>query len=257
MLRELIGADLDPYTAALDLDLTENPEPQGQLFTTDVATALTQALAHRPELDALRLQLANDDTGVRLARNGLRPDLEFGLNYASNGVGGPELNSSVTPPVLIPGGFGDALSQNFRFRFPTYGFSLNLNLPVRNRAAQAALGQAAVTKRTDLYTLRRQQQTIRLDVVNSVHQLEQSKLSLEASKISRDTTQKVLESEQRKYELGAGDIFKVLEAQGELTQAEVSQVQAEIGYQLALTAVRHATAELLENFRVQIRSLSH
>ncbi|HEV2178656.1 MAG TPA: TolC family protein [Terriglobia bacterium] len=255
--RETIGADLDPYTAALDLDLTENPEPHGQLFTTDVATALDTALQHRPELDALRLQVANDDTGVRLARNGLRPDLELAATYASNGVGGPQLDSSVTPPVVVPGGFGDALSQNFRFRFPTYGFTLSLNLPVRNRAAEAALGEASVAKRTDLYAIRRQQQSIRLDVVNSVHQLEEAKLSLEASKIARSTTQKVLESEQRKYELGAGDIFKVLEAQTELTQAEVSQVQAQINYQLALTAVRHSTGELLAGYRVQVQRAVH
>jgi outer membrane protein TolC len=38
----------------------------------------------------------------------------------------------------------------------------------------------------------------------------------------------------------------------ELAQAEQSMVQAEIGYQLALTAVDHATGTLLDLFRVQL-----
>jgi outer membrane protein TolC len=159
---------------------------------------------------------------------------------------------------VIRSGFGDALSQLAHFRFPTYGLTLTLNLPVRNRADEATLGKTSVTKRNDLYLLRKQRQAIALDAVNAVHQLEQAKLSMEAAKIARNLAQKTLEAEQRKYELGAGQIFLVLEDQTELTQAEVSLVQAEIGYQLALTAVQHATGALLERYRVQISdSLSH
>ncbi len=250
--RLLIGADLDPYAGGLDLDLTDNPEPQGQLFTTDVATALDRALKNRPELEALRQQLSSDDIRIRLAHNSLLPDLELFANYAANGIGGNQLNSLTAPPTLIPGGFGDAFSQVFHFNSPAYGVTLSLNLPIHNHAAEAALGTASVSKRNDLYAIRRQEQTIRLDVVNAVHQLEQAKLSLEASKVARGTAQKALEAEQRKYELGAGQIFLVLEAQTELTQAEVAVVQAEINYQLALTAVDHSTGELEVKHHVQI-----
>ena len=37
--------------------------------------------------------------------------------------------------VVIPGGFPQALDQLFQFRFPTYGFGLTLQLPLRNRRA--------------------------------------------------------------------------------------------------------------------------
>ncbi len=250
--RQVIGADLDPYIRALDLDLTQDPSPQEPLFSIDAATALAEARQHRPEFAALRDQLANDDANIRLARNGILPDLELAAFYDATGLGGNQFNTSVTPTVVIPGGFGDALSQLFHFGFPTYGVTLNLTLPVRNRAAQAALGKAAVARRNDLYAMRREEQTVGLDVVNAVHGLEQAKLSIAAAKIARDLAQKTVESEQRKYELGAGQIFLVLEAQTELAQAEVGLVQAEIGYQTALAAVDHATGTLLERHRVQI-----
>jgi outer membrane protein TolC len=44
-LRLMMGANQDPYFRALDLDLTEKPEPEGELEVADSATVLQQALA--------------------------------------------------------------------------------------------------------------------------------------------------------------------------------------------------------------------
>ena len=64
--RQTVGADLDPYFRALDLDLTEPPEPGEELRSMDAAAALQLAMGKRPELEAARLSLANDDTSIRL-----------------------------------------------------------------------------------------------------------------------------------------------------------------------------------------------
>jgi outer membrane protein TolC len=251
-LRQVIGADLDPYIRTLDLDLTQDPASSEPLFSIDEATALTEARQHRPEFKALNEQLAADDMSVRLAQNQLLPDLELQGFYLSSGIGGNQYNAA-TPPVLIsPGGFGTALSQLFGFGYPTYMATLTLNLPVRNRARRAALGQARVTRTNDLYQLRRQNQTVELDVANAVHSLEQAKLSIAAAKIARDLAQKTVDSEQRKLQLGSGTTFLVLEAQNELTQTENSLVQAEISYQTALAAIDHATGTLLDRHHVQL-----
>ncbi|HXJ94561.1 MAG TPA: TolC family protein [Terriglobia bacterium] len=251
-LRQVVGADLDSYVEALDLDLVEDPAPVEPLFSIDVSTAQGLAEQHRPEFAALREQLAADDISIRLARNNLLPDLELQGVYNPQGVGGTQYDNSVTPPLVTPGGFGDALSQLFHFSYPTYSLSLTFNFPLRNRSARAALGEARVAKTGDLYQMRRQEQAVRLDVLNAVHSLEEAKLSISAAKIARDLTEKTVESEQRKYELGTGTIFLVLEAQTELAQTEVSLVQAEVNYQIALAAVDHATGTLLERHRVQL-----
>ena len=152
---------------------------------------------------------------------------------------------------VTPGGLGDSLNQLFGFGFPTYGFSLTLNLPIRNRGAQADLGTGLVARRRDLYNERLLREQITLEVANAVHQLEEAKLSLAASKESLDLAQKNLAAEQRKYELGSETIFFVLEAQTELAQAESGLLQAEIGYQLAVAAVDHATGHLLDQYHVK------
>ena len=249
-LRLTLGADQDPYLQALDLQLTENPDPEGELLSIDTGAALQRALTKRPEFDAARAALANDETRIRLAHNHLLPQLDLQGNYASNGVGGTSLNSANQPVST------SSLNQLFGFGYPTYTAQLSLNLPLRNRAAKAELGSALVSRRSDLYSQRRLQEQITLDVSNAVHQLEQAKLSIVAGKEALDLAKKTMAAEQRKYELGSGTIFLVLEAQTEVATAEQSLLQAEVGYQLALAAVDHATGELLEPYHVQIAELT-
>jgi outer membrane protein len=250
-LRFTIGADLDPYFRAIDLDLSETPESEGEPRAIDSAAALQMALGNRPEFDAVRQSLANDDTNIRLAHNNLLPDLRLGGTYSSNGLGGNQIDSAVTPAEVTSGGLRDSLNQLFGFGFPSYGFSLTLNLPIRNRGAQADLGTGLVARRRDLYNERLLREQVTLEVANAVHQLEEAKLSLAASKESLDLAQKNLGAEQRKYELGSETIFFVLEAQAELAQAESGLLQAEIGYRVAVAAVDHATGNLLDEYHVK------
>ncbi len=244
-LRYTLGAATDPFLRALDLELTDLPARDEQLLEIDAATALKQALDARPELEAQRQSLANDDTSIRLAHNNLLPDLELGANYSGNGVAGSPT-----------GGLSDSLNQAFGFGYPTYGFSLTLNLPVKNRSAQADLGNALVSRRRDLYGERQLREQITLEVFNAVHSLEQAKLSLAASNEALDLSKKNLAAEQRKYELGSETVYFVLEAQTELAVAESSVLQAEVAYQLAVAAVQHATGKLLDPYHVQIQELS-
>jgi len=249
--RQTVGADLDPYFRALDLNLTESPEPGEELRSIDAAAALQQAMGKRPELEAARQSLANDDTSIRLAHNNLLPDLRVNGNYSGNG-----LNNLATAQGVAAGGFGDSLNQMFSFGYPTYGFGLTLNLPVKNRSGQAALGSALVSRTRDLYTERQIKEQITYDVSNAVHQLEEAKINIAASKESVDLARKTMAAEQRKYELGTGQIFLVLEAQTELAAAEQGLLQAEVSYRVAVAAVDYATGSLLEPYGVQIAELT-
>jgi outer membrane protein len=249
-LRMTIGADQDPNVQALDLQLTEKPEPEGELRTADTATALQQALTKRPELDAAHAALSRDQTSIRLAHNHLLPQLDLTGSYASNGLGGTQFTDTGLKRT------SSSVNQLFGFTYPTYYAQLSLTLPIKNRAAKAEMGNALVSRRSDLYTERQTREQVMLDVSNAVHQLEQAKLSIAAGKEALDLSKKTLAAEQRKYELGSQTIFFVLEAQTELADAELSLLQAEVGYQLAVANVDHATGALLEPYHVQIAELT-
>jgi outer membrane protein len=242
--RRDIGADLDPAVRVLDLELTDQPAPLGDLPATDIATALSRALTNRPEFETVRQQLASDELSVRLAHNNLKPDLELSGFYSGNG-----LNNS---PAGLDIGLSGSLSQTFHFTYPTYGASLSLNLPVRNHSAQANLADALIGRRQDQYQERRTTQTITLEVTNAVHALEEAKLTMEAAKVAVNLAQESLHADERKYELGAEPVFFVLDAQTQLAQAELNLIQAQISFQIAVARVDHATGDLLEHHHVEI-----
>lgn len=249
-LRFTIGADQDPYFQALDLQLTEKAEPEGELRTMDAATALQQAAKKRPEFDAARSALARDEMQIRVARNHLLPQLDVMGLYASNGLGGAGLNGAGQPIS------SSWVNQVFGFNYPTYEAQLTLSLPLKNRAAKAEMGSALVSRHNDLYGQRQVQEQVTLDIRNAIHQLEQAKLGIAASKEALDLAQKTMAAEQRKYELGSSTIFLVLEAQTEMAAAQQTLLQAEVGYQMAVAAVDHATGDLLEPYHVQIAELT-
>ena len=255
-LRFTIGVDQDPTLAALELDLVEKPEPEGEIENVDLVEVLKKALSARPEISAANDAIVNDETGIRLAHNALKPDLSLTGFYQSNGIGGNQYNLN-TGQLISPGGLGTSFSQLFGFGFPGYGGTLTLNLPIRNRAAKANLGTALVARRHDLYTSQVTREEIVQQVKDSVHLLEEAKLTLAAGKTSLELAQKSLAADQRKYELGAETNFFVLDSQTKLAQSELDLLQTQINYQIARATVDHATGSLLEPYHVQIAELSN
>ena len=255
-LRFTIGANQDSYFAALDLDLTEKPEPVDELKVIDVGTALQEALQNRPEVEAARQALKGDDVNVSLAQNHLQPDLSVTGFYQSNGIGGNQYSLVIPGLIVSRGGLGTSFNQLFGFNYPGYGATLTLNLPIRNRAAQADLGSALVTRHRDLYSEQQVREQITLDVNNSVHQLEVAKLTLEAGKTALDLAEKTLLADQRKYELGSETIFFLLDSQTRVATARANLLQAQIDYQNAISAVDYATGSLLGAYQVQIAEIT-
>ena len=254
--RYLLGADQDAALAALDLDLVESPEPASELRQAETKDAVATAQAHRPEIAALHEQLAANDIAIRLDHNNLLPSLNLSALYESNGLGGNQYNTALTPPALVSrGGLGDAFSQIGGFNYPTYGFTLSLNLPIKNHEAEASLGNDMVARRQSQYQERQEEEFITLQVATAVHQLEQARVSLQASRAALDLSRKSLEAEERKYQLGAETIFFVLDAQNVLASAEANLLSAEISYQIACANVDHATGMLLDHYKIEVKNI--
>lgn len=254
-LRLIIGADQDPQSRSAGLELSEDPQPPGNLEVVSLDSALDRALASRPELSASADVLAADDFSVRLARNQLKPNLSLSGFYLSNGLGGNQYDL-VTGKLLSSGGFGSSFDQLFGFGFPGYGGQLTLTLPIRNRGAQAQLGNALVSREHDLYSARQVRELITRQVRDAVEQLETAEVSLDAAMKSVDLAEKSLAADQRKYELGAETNFYVLDSQSRLAQAELALLQARVGYQLAQASIQHAEGTLLAPFRLQFDALT-
>lgn len=254
-LRLIVGAEQDPQTASLPFELTENPQPSTGAETIDADALLKDALGNRAELEASRNALEGDETAIALARNQLKPDLQLQGFYQSTGLGGNEY-SLTTGELTSTGGLGTSFNQLFGFGFPGYGAQLTLNLPVRNRAGQARLGNALVARTHDLYTNRQALEQITRQVHDALHQFETARLSVTAATTSVDLARRSLAADQRKFELGAETNFFVLDSQSRLANAELILLQTQVSYQIALAALNHATGKLLAPYHLQIQSMS-
>jgi outer membrane protein len=235
-LRKQIGADLDPQVRILPIVLTDTAEMPLESINFDKEESVGLAMQNRPDLKQAVQSLDVDDLSIQTSRNALLPNLALIGNYNINGRGGVFLqrtnvfNDGVASPVLtsLPGGLTDALSQMFGFGFSTYQLGLRLSLPIRNRAASADMADAIVRKKQDALTVRTTQQTIRLDILNAITNVESSKESVKLAKVARDFAQKALDAENKKYELGTELSQNVLLAQNALAQSESTVVTNEI-----------------------------
>src|SRR5258706_5222733 len=105
---------------------------------------MANALRARPELSQNRIQVEDQKISIRGSKSALLPTLDLVASLANNGLAGQPSN---LPPVFptsphtgnpfFIGGTSTLLSQVFSRNFPDYGIGFNLNVPIRNRSAQA------------------------------------------------------------------------------------------------------------------------
>jgi outer membrane protein TolC len=234
-LRRQIGADLDPKFRDMPIVLTEAIAPPEDTSPLDREALVQKAISMRPDLQSTRIGLEVDDLNIRSATDQLRPQLNLTGSYQSNGRGGTEyvktgLGSSAVTTVL-PGGLYDALAEVFGFSNTAYTMGLTLTLPLRDRTGAARLADSLVRKKQDTLSLRSREQSVRLDVLNAVSQVESSRESVKLAIIARDLAQKQLDAEWQKYNLGTSQMYYVLDAQTRLTNAESNVVTQSINYQ--------------------------
>jgi outer membrane protein TolC len=252
-LRRQMGADLDTKFRNMPVVLTEQPNPPSEDSEIDREAQVTKAVRLRPDLRAVIERIQQDDLVLRQSSNALLPDFSLRGGYTTTGRGGTFYQRTGNTTVVIPGGFGDALDQLFGFGFPVYSFGVTLRLPLRDRAAAASYADAVLAKRSDTLQRRSQEQTIRLQVLNAVSQLESSKASVKLGVVARDLAQKQLDAEQKRYDLGISQIFFLLDAQTRLVNAEAQLVNQIIQYRRNQINLLRQTGELLEERGIQVQ----
>ena len=249
-VRRQIGADLDPEIRNLPLVLTESADPPIYMPTFEPEETIRKALLMRPEIRLRRTTLAIDDYNIKRDTNAQRPDLSLTAQYSATGLGGNLYENSIlgagASQLIATGGFPGAMNQLFQFNFPTYSVGLQLNLPLRNRRAAVNLANSVLQKKRNMYELRALEQQVRLDVLNAITGVELSKAAIQQAAVALDFSQKRLDAEQRKYDLGVSTAFIVLDAQDDLVQSQADLLQESIGYRRAIVTLLQATGELLE-----------
>lgn len=222
-----------------------------------------KALDNRPELAQTRLQLDNSNIALKGVRNGLLPSIDAFVDLRNQGQAGTGIPSSsldpttgqlitVNPNPYFVGGYGTVLTQLFGRNFPTYAAGFQLNIPLRNRAAQADYTTAQLNIRQSELLLQRQVNGVRVDVQNALIALQQARARYQAAEKNRALQEQTLDAEQKKYALGASTVYMVIQAQRDLATAESSRVAALSSYARARTQLDLATGLTLTTNNIEI-----
>jgi outer membrane protein len=275
---------LAPNLINVEIIPTDSPQRPEAIEAPSFEEAVNEAFAKRPDLQQQVLSLQNGDIEVRATRNALLPTATLVAQYGTVGLGGnqpvvrastlaastaPVVNAAGTPvtvpgfgPIFLPtttqattikpGGFGDASSQVFHSNFPDYSVSVSLNVPLRNRQAQADSQRAILTQRQLEAQMQQLKNAALLDVRNTYIALEQDRARVEAASKARELQQQTFDAEQKKYQLGASTVYLVIQTQRDLIAAQGTELRALADLVEAKANYERAVGRTLEVNRVTI-----
>lgn len=216
---------------------------------------IARAIENRTELGQIQGQIENARTSLKGTRNSLLPSVDAFLDFKNRGQAG-SLNYLPGAPTggdpFFLGGYGTVLDQLFSRNFPDYSAGFSLNIPLRNRAAQADYTTAQLNLRQNELTYQRQLNNVRLDVQNALISLRQTRARFQAAEKSRQLQLQTLDAEQKKYALGSSTVFLVIQAQRDLATSEGTRVAALAAYARARTQFNYALGETLKANGVEI-----
>jgi len=258
-LKKTITNQPDPgllLAKVTPVDALRRPAPEDLVSITD---AIRIALENRPELKQARLAVDSAEIDRAYTKNQTLPVLDVNAAYTQTGLAGiPNLVSPLGGTPIIggvpgpAGGMTDALRQLVRADYKTYTFGFNLQIPISNKAARSDYDRALSAKKFAQAQVDATAQQIALEVRNAIIRVEMNRAHIETAAKARETAQKTLDAEQKKFDLGVSTLFFVLQDQTNLTIAQTNEVQALVNYTKSLVALDRATGQTLSHNRIVI-----
>jgi outer membrane protein len=250
----------------------EVPENEQVQPTEDM---VNDALRHRAELVESRIQLNSQEISNKAVRNALLPSLNLFAYYSGAGVGGSQnpLGVCSNPPTLLQDEFGCASStggpSGLEFVFPNTpigstwnqmvdstnpdkGLGLQLNIPLRNRAAQAVQIRSELEYRQLQMALQQTENRISIEVRNAQFGVEQNRASVASAQAAVDYAKQSLDAEQKKYQFGTSTTTAVLQNRSALATAESTLLSAMAAYEKSRIELDRATGTLLDHENISV-----
>ena len=208
-----------------------------------------EALKNRPEIETANINLDSRKILLKGTRNNLLPTLQAFADLTNNGLAGPVNslynNCCGAPNPYFVGGAGTYLSQIFGRDLPNYSAGIAINIPFRNRQAQADYVIDELAMRQTELQMQRAINQVRVDVKTNLINLQQARARYETAVATRQLSEQNLEAEQKRFNYGVGSVALVIAAQQQLASDEDAEVQSMANYTHAKIAFDDALGRTL------------
>jgi outer membrane protein TolC len=269
MKNALSRSLVDPRLADAEVVPTSTMEVPAEESVVPTEELVNDALAHRPDLEEARINLTNTDISNKAIRSALLPTVDAFAYYGGAGLGGKQnlsyicvvdpTNTQFCPQPPLPPyqfvptvGYGGTLNQLINSTAPDKGAGITINIPIRNRAAQATQVRSEFEYRQAQLRIQQIENQVRIEVRNAQFGVQQNRASVASAQAAVDLAKQSLDAEQKKYALGASTSTLVLQYQSGMTSAEVTLVSAKAAYEKAQLELDRATGLLLDHANIEI-----
>jgi outer membrane protein TolC len=264
----LAGADVIP-TSTMELPENEPVQPTQDL--------IADSLRHRADLVVSRIQLNTTEISNKAVRSALLPTLDLFAYYGGTGLGGVQnpTNLCANQPLaeqaegfcagpnayyngetfISPAptqNYGGTLNQLINSAASDKGVGLTLNIPLRNRAAQAVQIRSELEYQQAQMRLQQIENQISIEVRNAQFGVEQNRASVASAQAAVDYAKQSLDAEQKKYQFGTSTTTLVLQTQSALATAESTLMSAMAAYEKSRVELDRATGVTLDHAGISI-----
>lgn len=230
------------FTEIVPTDRITVPDALDQTAVTDL---IQQGLARRPDLAQSELQIKTGQISAAASRNEALPQLNVFANVEKRGSTEQAYEQLGSQGTAIP-----TLPQNFALGGLSVSTiaqaGIQLNLPLRNRTAQADAARDAVQVRQVQARTEKLSNQIREDIETAEIALETSFAAYKAAKSSRGYQEQLLQADKDRLEFGESTNLQVVQDVAYLAQARESEIAARSNYQKARIELDRSLGDLLD-----------
>ena len=255
----------DPHLAGAEVIPTSTMELPENEAVRPIEDLIVEALRHRADLVESRIQLNTTEISNKAVRSALLPTLDFYAYYGGAGVGGAQNPSNLCadlPPALQGFGcattptpsvsYGSTVNQLVNSTAPDKGVGLQLNIPLRNRAAQAAQIRSELEYQQAQMALQQTENRISIEVRNAQFGVEQNRASVASAQAAVDFAKQSLDAEQKKFQFGTSTTTLVLQNRSALATAESTLMSAMAAYEKSRVELDRAVGNTLDHAGISI-----
>src|SRR6266700_249973 len=266
-IKNAITRDMKPGSPLMEAEVvpTDTVLVPDQESPSKIEDLIQTALANRPDYLQQKIQMQNRLVSLKGATNALLPTLDligfYGAASVSGDVRSPCLVIDPNPQNNLPRGctlfspstgFGHSVSNLFNSSAPDKGVAIQIDIPIRNREAQATQIRSQYEYRQAELSIKQFEGSVAILVRNDQFALEQNRARVIAAREAMQLAAQTLDAEQKKYALGASTYFNVLTDQSALATAEENVVAAEIAYAKQRVTLDRDTGLTLEHNNIKL-----
>jgi outer membrane protein len=264
LMKNAISRTLkDPTLATAEVIPTSTMDVPAQEPVVPAEDLINESIRHRPELVESRIDLNSRELSNKAVRSSLLPTLDLFAYYGGSGLGGAQNPASLCADQnpqqfgcatsAVPStGYGSTLNQLVNSTAPDKGVGLQLNIPLRNRAAQAVQIRSELEFRQAQLRLQQIENQVAVEVRNAQFAVQQNRASVDSARAAVELGRQSLDAEQKKYQFGTSTTTLVLQNQSQLATAESTLVNAMVAYEKSKVELDRATGQLLDHYGISI-----